>query len=129
MPISYSVHQEGHYIHAVAKSPLTKQEFVDYEVAHATDKRVKTPVSELFEICADALKNITMEDIREVLGRRGEVGRLPTPHRCAIALGSTDDHTRNLAKFYEGMSMLHSPEVVVVFGDADVAKLWLRLGS
>ena len=69
-----------------------------------------------------------MDDMREVLGRRSKVDRLPTPHRCAIALGSADDHARKLAKFYEGMVMLHSPEVVIVFGDAGVAKQWLKLG-
>jgi hypothetical protein len=129
MPISYSVHHGGHFIHAIAESPLTRQEFVDYEVAHAIDRRIKPPVSELFEISADAFKNITMDDMREVLKRRSEaseaVDHLFQPHRCAIVLGSLDDHSWDLAKFYEGMVILHSPETVIVFASADIARRWI----
>ena len=125
MPISYSVHHGGHFIHAVAEKPVSRQELVDYEVAHALDERIKPPVSELFEISAEAFKHITMDDMREVLKRRGEVDRLPQPHRCAIVLGSPDAHSWNLAKFYEGMAMLHSPETVIVFASAAVARRWI----
>jgi hypothetical protein len=44
MPITYSVYREGHFIHAIAESPLTAKKFVDYEVAHSIDKRIKTLV-------------------------------------------------------------------------------------
>ncbi|HET6441578.1 MAG TPA: hypothetical protein VFH53_04305 [Phycisphaerae bacterium] len=125
MPISYNVYAGGHFIHAIAKSPLTRQEFVDYEVAHAIDKRVKPPVSELFEIAAGAFEQITMDDMREVLKRRSELKRPPMLHRCAIVLGSFDDHSWDLAEFYEGMVMLHSPEAVIVFANADIARRWL----
>lgn len=125
MPITYSVHANGHFIHAIAESPLTAKEFVDYEVAHAIDKRIKTPVSELFEIAAGACEHITMDDMKEVIKRRGEAKHLPTPHRCAIALGSLDSHSWDLAKLYEGMAMLHSPESVIVFAQADIARKWI----
>jgi hypothetical protein len=125
MPITYSVYDRGHFIHAIAESPLTGKEFIDYEVAHAIDERINSPVSELFEISADALKHVTMDDMKEVLKRRSEIDRLPTPHRCAIALGSVDDHSWDLAKFYEGMAMLHSPATVIVFAKADVAREWI----
>jgi hypothetical protein len=125
MPITYNVYAEGHFIHAIAVSPLTPKEFVDFEVAHAIDARIKPPVSELFEIAADAFAHITMDDMKEVIKRRGEVKGLPTPHRCAIALGSLDDHSWDLAKFYEGMVMLHSPESVIVFARADIARRWI----
>ena len=129
MPISYNVYAGGHFIHAIAKSPLTRQEFVDYEVAHAIDRRIKPPVSELFEIAAGACDQITMDDMREVLKRRSELKRLPTPHRCAIVLGSLDAHSWDLAKFYEGMVMLHSPETVIVFAQADIARSWIGFGD
>jgi hypothetical protein len=125
MPVMYNVYADGHFIHAVAESPLTPQEFVDYEVAHAIDKRIKPPVSELFEVSATAFQDITMDDMKEVLRRRGEVKLLPVPHRCAIVLGSLNSHSWNLAKFYEGMVMLHSPESVIVFANADVARKWI----
>jgi len=125
MPITYEVLGGGHFIHAIVESPLTPQEFVDYEVAHAIDARIKTPVSELLEISGKVLQDITMDDMKEVIRRRGELKRLPTPHRCAMVLGSLDDHSWDLAKFYEGMSMLHSPESVIVFANPDTAKRWI----
>lgn len=125
MPIRYSVHEGGHFIHAVGESPVTAKEFVEFEVAHAIDDRIREPVSELLEIEADALKGVTMDDMEEVLERRGEIDRLPTRHRCAISLGSLDEHTWSLAKFYEGMAMLHSPETVIVFANADLARKWI----
>jgi len=125
MPIIYSIHTGGHFIHAIARSPLTAREFIDYEISHAIDERIKLPVSELLEISANALKNITTEDIKRVLIRRIEIDRPPTPHRCAILLDSLDDYNWELAKFYEGMAMLHSPERVIVFANAEVAKKWL----
>ena len=50
MPITYEVHKDGHFIHAVASRVLTGDEFVEYEVAHAIDERIKPPVSELLEV-------------------------------------------------------------------------------
>jgi hypothetical protein len=32
MPIKYSVSHDGHFIHAVAKDPVTLQDFIEYEV-------------------------------------------------------------------------------------------------
>jgi len=125
MPITYKVLADGHFIHAIAKPPLTAQEFIDYEVEHALDSRIKLPVSELFEIAADAFRHITMDDMSEVFNRRGTIKQLPAPHRCAIVLGSLDDHSWSLAKLYEGMAVLHSPESVIVFANADVARQWV----
>jgi len=125
MPISYRVLDEGHFIHAVAKTPLTKEEFIEYEIAHAIDERIKPPVSELFEISAEALKNITMDDMKEVLKYRDTMDRPSQPHRCAITLLSLNDHSWELAKFYEGMAMLHAPESVIVFANVENAKQWI----
>lgn len=127
VPISYSIHHGGHFIHAIATYPVTKEEFIEYEVVHAIDSRITSPLSELFEFSANSLKHITMDDMREVLKRRNEIDRLPLPHRCAITLNSLDEHTWYLAKFYEGMAMLHSPETVIVFANAEVAKKWIGL--
>ena len=59
MPIKYSVSHDGHFIHVVASGLVTSQEFVEYEVAHAMDERIKPPVSELLEIESGALRQIT----------------------------------------------------------------------
>ena len=125
MPIEYLVSRGGHFVHAVATHPVTRQEFIEYEVAHAIDKNIKTPVSELLEIGHGALRHITKDEMSRVLQRRAEIKRLPLPHRCAIVVSYADAHAWDLAKFYEGMVMLHSPDSVIVFGDINTAKLWL----
>ena len=127
MPIKYSVSRDGHFIHAIASDPVTGQEFVEYEVAHAIDERIKPPVSELLEIQHDALRQVTEDDISRVLERRKELGTPHTPHRCAIVVSYGDPHAWDLAKFYEGMVTLHFPGAVIVFGDLGIAKTWLGM--
>ena len=127
MHIEYSVSHDGHFIHTIIIDPVTGGEFVEYEVAHATDDRIKPPVSELLEIQNDALRNITKDDISRVLQRRAELKNRHIPHRCAIVVLCPSAHTWDLAKFYERMVMLHSPEIVIVFGDIRTAKIWLGI--
>lgn len=125
MPITYTVHDGGHFIHARAHGTVSPDEFIEYEVKHAIDERIKPPVSELLEIESGALKDVTMDDVSKVFKRRRQIEREPTPHRCAIVVSLSDDHTWNLAKFYEKMAMLHLPEIVIVFGSEQTARTWL----
>jgi hypothetical protein len=129
MPITYEVHKGGHFIHAVASGVLTGDEFVEYEVAHATDERIKPPVSELLEIQHGACRQLTKDDVSRVLERRKQEQRLPTPHRCAIVVSLSDERSWDLAKFYEGMVTLHPAESVIVFGDVRIARTWLGVGD
>ena len=125
MPIKYDVSNDGHVIKATAEGIVTTEDFIEFEVAHATDGRVRSPVAELLLIKNDSLKRITNDDMRRVLERRAEIEKKPKPHRCGIVVEYSDDHSWNLAKFYEGMVMLHSPESVIVFGDERTARTWL----
>ncbi len=50
MPITYEVLDGSYFIHAEVSNALTAEEFIEYEVAHAMDDRIKPPVKELFEI-------------------------------------------------------------------------------
>ncbi len=125
MPIEYTVSDDGHFLHVVASGSVTGQEFVEFEIAHASDKRIKSPVAELFEIQYGALRQVTREDVSLVLERRKEPGAAPTAHRCAMVVSYGDAQAWDLARFYEGMAVLHSPEVVIVFGDSNTARLWL----
>ncbi len=127
MPITYSVSNNGHFIHAKTSGKVTGQEFVDYEVAHAIDKRLKPPIAELMEIENDSLKIVTENDISQIIEQRESIVSLPTPHRCAIVVSLGDIHAWNLARFYEGMVTLHYPENIVVFGDSMVARTWLGI--
>jgi len=125
MPIKYLVSDDGHFIHAVAGGSVTGQEFVEYEIAHAIDKRIKPPVAELFEIQHGALRQVTRNDVSLIMERRKELSTAPTAHRCAMVVSYGNAHAWDIAKFYEGMTILHSPEVVIIFGDSNTAKLWL----
>ena len=125
MPIAYTIYPGGHFIHAIATRPVTPKEFIEYEVVHAIDSRVRPPVSELLTIQHGACRQITMDDMSKVLERRGEMEKPPIPHRCAIVVSYGDAHAWDLAKFYEGMTVLHSPEIVIVFGEARIARIWL----
>jgi len=127
MPITYAVHDGGHFIHAVARGVVQGEEFVEYEVAHAIDESLDPPVSELLEIQHGACRQVTMDDVWCVLERRKYAVRPPTPHRCAIVVSLADEHAWNLAKFYEGMVTLHGPESVIVFGDPHTARMWLEV--
>ena len=127
MPIQYSVSEDGHFIEAVASGVVTVQEFIDYELAHATNYRVKSPVSELFIIEPSALREITTDDISKVIEQRRDLPEQPTTHRCGLVVAISDYHTWDLAKFYEGMFRLHYPEVVIVFSDPTIARIWLGM--
>ena len=115
MPIHYQVNHQGHFIHAVTEGDVTADEFVNYEIAHATDDRVRPPVDELFEININALKNITTDDITRIFDQRKKVPHPPQPHRCAIVVKLGDTHSWKIAKFYETMVALHAPENVIIF--------------
>lgn len=67
MPITYSVHNHGRTIIAVASGVVTSEEFVEYEVTHALDERIKPPLSELLIVKPGALRNITTDDIEEAI--------------------------------------------------------------
>ncbi len=125
MPITYEVHKDGHFIHAIASGEISGDEFVDYEISHAIDPRIRPPVAELLEMEHGTCKNITKDDMFRVLQKRLEIESPPIPHTCAIVVSYTDTHSWNLAKFYEGMVVLHSPKNVIVFGDAQMGRTWL----
>jgi hypothetical protein len=127
MPVGYSVSGDGHFIDAVASGLVTSQEYIEYELAHAVDKRVKAPLAELLVIEPGAFRQITTGDISRVIERRRDLPELPVTHHCAIVVDVSDYHTRDLAKFYEGMFRLHYPEVVIVFADVVTARLWLGM--
>ncbi|MDD5723334.1 MAG: hypothetical protein PHY29_06290 [Syntrophales bacterium] len=129
MPITYEILHGGHYIHAVASAPVTGEEFVEYEIAHAIDNRIKAPLAELFEVKQGACDNITMDDMSEVIRRRKKVEKPPKFHRCAVVVSPHDTHAWNLARFYGGIVMLHAEESVIVFATPDIARIWLGVGA
>ena len=125
MPITYKISDDGHFIHAVVSGNVTKEEFIDYEKAHASDERIKHPANELLDIKSGSLEEITKDDIVEVFEYHKEIGPNKLSHRCAIVVTLSDNHSWDLAKFYEAMSELHYPSSVIVFGDMNIALKWL----
>ena len=129
MPIAYTISIDGHFIHAKTTGKVSSQEFINYEISHATDKRLKAPISELFEVENDSLKFVNENDISVIMSQREQIKNIPAPHRCAIVVSLGDIHAWNLARFYEEMVTLHYPESVVVFGDNMIARTWLGIGN
>ncbi len=127
MPITYDVYNDGHFIHAVTGGTVTAEEFIDYEIAHATDKRVRPPVAELLEIRPGACENITKDDCIRAFNKRKDLENPSTPHQCAIVVPYGETRSWDLAKFYEGMVALHLSGRVIVFGDINTAKIWLGI--
>ncbi len=127
MPVTYSVIDGGHVVLAVVSAPLSEEEFIEFEINHAIDERLKAPVVELLRIETGALDDISMSAMQRVQELRREVDRRPTPHKCAIVVPYSDGHAWDLAKYYEGMAGLHSPESVIVFGDEKLARVWLAV--
>ncbi len=127
MPIKYVVSPDGHLIHAIASDLVTVEELIEYEVAHAIDDRIKPPVSELLEIQSDAMRQITKADVLRALERRRELTKQHTPHECAIVVSPGGTHAWSLKEYYEGMVVLHSPEMVIVTGNSRTAKIWLGI--
>jgi hypothetical protein len=128
MPITYTIHNGGHFIHAIASGTVTDKNLVDYEVAHNKDERIKIPVDELFEVQPGAFENVTRDGILKLMEHKKE-SREPIPHRCAIVVSYSDHIAWDLAKFYEKMAIAHSPKSVIVFGDIGIAKKWLGAES
>lgn len=129
MPISYDILNDGHFIYAKTYGNVTSKDFVEFEVAHTIDKRLKPPIVELLEIESDSLTNISEKDITKVMDQREKLVNLPNPHRCAIVVSLGDIHGFDLAKYYGGMVSLHYPEDVIVFGDVVVARAWLGIDN
>ncbi|MGD2095058.1 MAG: hypothetical protein PVH77_08645 [Phycisphaerales bacterium] len=128
MPIEYTIHNDGHFIHAIASSTVTDKDLVDYEVDHNKDERIKIPVDELFEVHLGAFQNVTRDGVSKLMEHKKE-SREPIPHRCAIVVSYSDNIAWDLAKFYEKMAIAHSPKSVIVFGDIGIAKKWLGAES
>ncbi len=127
MPIFYRVENDGHFIKSFAIPPVSKEEFVDYELAHAIDKSIKPPACELLSIYNNAFRNITPNDMKQVFDRRNELNQIPHPHRCAIAVNFSVDSSWDVVEFYWGMVMLHRSEAVHIFDNNDKAIKWLGI--
>lgn len=126
MPITYQIKNNGHLIHSIAEGIVTSDDFINYEIEHATDEKLKSPVNELFEIKHGAFDNLTESDIHKILERRKNSAQ-PRRHRCALVLSMSDHKGWDLAKYYEKLVMLHYPASVIVFGDLNTAKIWLGI--
>lgn len=125
MPIKYEIQDNGRFINAKAYGIVTDKDFVEYEVAHAGDERIKSPADELLEITSDADIQLTREGILEALQKNKELAERRIRHRCAIVVSCAEKIAWDLARFYESMARLHGNSSVIVFASSDVAKVWL----
>ena len=125
MPIKYEIQDDGRFIIASAHGIVTDRDFVEYEVAHAGDARVKSPADELLEITSDADIQLTRDGILEALQKNKELAERRIRHRCAIVVSCAEKIAWDLAKFYESMARLHGRSSVIVFASSNIAKIWL----
>jgi hypothetical protein len=125
MPIVYEIHDKGRFIYAKAFGTVTDQDLLEYEMAHASDERIKGPADEVLDITADAKVLLTREGIQEALRIAGQMGDRWPCRRCAIVVRGFGQEIWDLAKFYETMSHSYARFSVIVFGNADVANIWL----
>jgi hypothetical protein len=125
MPIKYNVLCAGHFVQAVASGIVTDDEWTEYEITHSVDDRIKLPLCELLRIDYDTYRNVTKDCFLRTLERRKDLDKRPVPHRCAVVVTPGDVQGWSLTKLYEGLRALHYPESVIMFGDEQMAMIWL----
>jgi len=125
MPIKYEVLDDGRFILAKAYGIVTDADFIEYEVAHTSNSRIRPPTDELLEIAPDAAIQVTRQGILKALQKHKKLGGHQHDHRCAIVVISPERIAWDIAKFYESMAKMHFPSSVIVFAAYDIARLWL----
>jgi hypothetical protein len=125
MPIKYNVLRAGRFIQAVASGIVTEDEWIEYEITHSIDDRIKPPLCELLRIDYDTYRNVTKDGLLRALESRNHQDKRHVPHRCAVVVTPGDVQGRSLTKLYEGLRALHYPESVILFGDERMAMTWL----
>jgi hypothetical protein len=125
MPIKYDVLRAGHFVKAVASGIVTEDEWIEYEVRHTVDDRIKPPLCELLRIDYEAYRNFTKDGLLRALENRKNQDKRPVPHRCAVVVTPGDVQGWSLTRLYEGLRTLHYPESVILFGEDRMAMTWL----
>jgi hypothetical protein len=121
MPVDYSVHHDGTFVHAVAREPLHTEHVLEFQKNVWRDDRVKPGYKLLFDESRISESRIDAKGL-EVIVSREMSDRANRPSKLAIVAGPGTAFPRALE--YEKM-VSPEKETVIVFYSEDVARKWL----
>lgn len=128
MPITYTVHNEGQLVHAIAAGTVTDNDLLDYEKAFVTDNSIISGAAIVFEIKPDCIFEITENGVLKAIEQRVFLATKVKLYRCAIVVPSKNRHIWKIAQLYKKENETKLPGVVIViFSDLNVARTWLDI--
>jgi hypothetical protein len=129
MPITYTVHNEGQLVHAIASGAVADNDPVDYETAFANDDRIILGPDVVFVIKPDSIVTITDNGLLKVIEHKENLAKKAKFYRFAIVTSGIDRQIWDMAQFYKiMMNKLKFPGVVaLVFVSLRAAQKWLGL--
>ncbi|MBW2636741.1 MAG: hypothetical protein JRC86_04330 [Deltaproteobacteria bacterium] len=129
MPITYTVHNKGRFVHAIASGMVADDDLVDYETAFANDDRITLSSDVVFEIKPDSIVTITDNGVLKAIKHKKNPAKKAKSYRFAIVTSGIDGQIWDMAQFYKiMMNKLKFPGVIaLVFLSLRVAKKWLGI--
>ena len=121
MPVTYSVKNNGMFVHAIATEPLYTEHVLELQDALRQDDRVKPGYIMLFDESKIEESHIDTRGLKTIVARE-KSKQAKRPSKLAIVAGPGDAFPRALE--YEKMV---SPETekVIVFHNREIAMHWL----
>ncbi|UCD53332.1 MAG: hypothetical protein JSW27_11920 [Phycisphaerales bacterium] len=119
MPITYTVEDNGTFVHTTARGAVTDEDLLNYQAALLADARVRPGFDELFDATAareSGLSEAMIEKMIEVDRSHAEKLRCG---RCAVVVWDGFELADQFVSRHGG------PHTVMVFCNLDVAELWL----
>jgi len=121
MPVTYSVKNNGMFVHAIATEPLYTEDVIELQDAIWEDERVKPGYALLFDESHTEESHIDTQGLKTIVARE-KSDQAKRPSKLAIVAGPGDAFPRALE--YERM-VSPDKEKVIVFHNEEVARHWL----
>ena len=121
MPVTYSVKNNGMYVHAIATEPLFTEHVCELQDAIRQDDRVKPGYAMLFDESQILESHIDTQGLKTIVARE-KSKQAKRPSKLAIVAGPGDAFPRALE--YEKM-VSPDKEKVIVFHNREIAIQWL----
>lgn len=123
MPVTYSVKNNGTFVHAVATEPLTTEHVCEFQDALWQDDRVKPGYKLLFDESQILESRIDAQGLETIVARE-KSEQAKRPAKLAIVAGPGSAFPRALE--YEKM-ISPDTERVIVFHNREIAMHWLGM--
>ena len=121
MPIEYTVHEGGFFVHAVATGTITPEQVLEYERATAEDDRIKFGFRELFDESLVEKSTIDHSDMEVIAA---QVMSSPKRQATKLAIVPGQGAAFERAQLLEKLVHL-SRGNIIVFDNPTTAKQWL----